>query len=179
MLLKWELVGWGERRKPQNTWIIYNAKTQLPRAFQGMLYVMLTGLTNIDTYEILWSACPRHQAITKSLMGLRSLLCSTHILSPLWPFKDFSSHYKILVLESQIFSSSSAYSTEGQRYREMLGYVSWISQTLSKHLLAIFTCPSLRYVLYWIPKCKITSKVRKTRSEHVKQSKTNTKAYIQ
>lgn len=78
---------------------------------------------------------PKHQAIMKSLMGIRSLLCSTHTLGPLLPFKAFTSDYKIAVLESQIFSSGPAYSIEGHSHRKMLGYVYWISQTGGKHLL--------------------------------------------
>lgn len=82
----------------------------------------------------------------KTLLGLRSLLCATRILSPSPPFKDFSSDYKIVVLESQKFLSNPAYATEHHRYRKMLGYVSWVSQTVSKPLLTIFHVPiSLLY----------------------------------
>ena len=87
---------------------------------------------------------PNSQAIRKNLKGLRSLLCSKHTPTTQLPFKDLSSGYKLSAGIPPQISPSPAYSLVGHRYGKMLGYVSWMNQIVSKHLvttLYVITSP--------------------------------------
>lgn len=141
MLLKCELVRWGkEEETTKKTWIPDTTKNQLPRTFQSMLYVILPGLTDIDTYynyethtqdtklwgRLSWGlghCCVQH---THQVPRHHLKISPLTIKLPSWNPKNFY---------------HSAYATEHHRYRKMLGCVSWISQTVSKPLLTIFHVP--------------------------------------